>query len=229
MWKLLFGLCLVLAAISCAAETPVADPPTTTHGASPDAAVVQGLLANVVVLPALPEVPGYERSCRKGKACVFGPAWTDTERTGCDTRNRVLGDQLTDVVFKRGTSACKVVSGTLHDPYSGALVQVTSGGTSKIEIDHVYALARAWDAGAAQWTYEQRVRFANDTDNLLAVTKAENSAKSDSGPGEWMPDNYLFACQFVLKYLAVAARYQLAITDADRDASVAACANPAQR
>ncbi len=229
MWKLLLALCLVLPVISCAVETPVADTPTTTQVANPDAAVVQGLLAKVVVLPALAEVPGYERSCREGKACVFGPAWTDTERTGCDTRNRVLGDQLTDVVFKRGTSDCKVVSGTLHDPYSGALVQFTSGGTSKIEIDHVYALARAWDAGAAHWTYEQRVRFANDTDNLLAVTKTENRVKSDSGPGEWMPHNHLFACQFVLKYLAVAARYQLAITDSDRDASVAACANPTQR
>jgi len=181
------------------------------------------------VLPELADVPGYERSCKQDKACVFGPAWTDTEHTGCDTRNRVLRVQLTDVVYKAGTHDCKVISGVLNDPYSGSTIAFVTGGPSEVEIDHVYALARAWDAGASNWTYEERVQFANDTDNLLAVSKAANSAKSDSGPGDWMPDNTAFRCLFVHTYLSVAAKYQLAITEDDRAASIAACAGEPRR
>ena len=65
---------------------------TYTFGtaASTPAAVAQ-LLAQVETVDALADVDGYDRSCKKGAGCVFGPAWTDDSsapgsHNGCDTR-----------------------------------------------------------------------------------------------------------------------------------------------
>lgn len=154
---------------------------------------------------------------------MFGPAWKDVERTGCDTRNRVLASQLRRVEFKPGTRDCKVVSGVLDDPYSGISIDFTSADPRAIEIDHVFALARAWDAGAAGWPLEKRVEFANDTENLLAVSGDLNQSKSDSGPGTWLPPNASYVCPYVTRYLRVAAKWQLMISDDDRAAAVSAC------
>ena len=49
------------------------------------------------------------------EACVFGPAWSDDQdapggHDGCDTRNNVLAQDLSDVVFKPGTRDCVVLS-----------------------------------------------------------------------------------------------------------------------
>jgi len=184
---------------------------------------VTALLDQLNVVLVLPNVPGYERSCSPGKGCVFGPAWSDVERTGCDTRNRVLAGQLREVEFKPGTRGCKVLSGVLDDPYSGTQINFSVADPRAVEIDHVYALARAWDAGAAAWSYDQRVAFANDIDNLLAVSGELNQEKSDSGLDTWMPPNPAYACQYATKYLRVAAKYRLAISEGDRVAAITAC------
>lgn len=190
---------------------------------SPPVSELGELLNRIPVVPLLPNVSGYERSCSPGKACVFGPAWKDVERTGCDTRNRVLATQLRRVQFKPGTRDCKVVAGLLDDPYSGTTIDFTTADPRAIEIDHVFALSRAWDAGAAAWPLDKRVEFANDTDNLLAVSGDLNQSKSDSGPGSWLPPNAAFVCSYITKYLKVAAKWQLAISDDDRTTAVSTC------
>ncbi|TRW86407.1 HNH endonuclease [Mycolicibacterium sp. 018/SC-01/001] len=215
------------------APTPSAAPPPPspaqgtpdlgTRRASDTGGRVVDLLSSLTVVPELPQLPGYERSCSPGRGCVFGPAWKDIARTGCDTRNRVLASQLRRVEFKPGTHDCKVIAGLLDDPYGGTTIEFSSADPRGVEIDHVFALARAWDAGAAAWPYDKRVAFANDTDNLLAVSGELNQAKSDSGPGAWLPPNAAYACPYVTKYLRVAIKYQLAITESDRAAAVSAC------
>lgn len=142
------------------------------------------------------------------------------------TRNDVLGAQLTDVVFKPGTRDCKVLSGTLADPYTGTSIVFTSGRdtSSAVQIDHIYPLARAWDAGAASWTAAKRTAFANDTDlNLLAVDGPTNNSKSDSGLDSWLPPNTVFGCDYAARYLHVASSYGLAVTSGDVDTAYAVC------
>lgn len=211
--------------------SPGDDPTVSASPAPVVSANISELLSKVTVVDAIPQVPGYERGCgidKKTKfreGCVFGAAWNDpADTSGCDTRNRVLAAQLTDVVFKPGTRNCKVISGVLHDPYSGATVVFDNTTRSDIEIDHVFALAAAWDAGAAQWPYERRVAFANDPANLLAVSGAENQRKSDSGPESWLPPNREFICPYIERYLSVAAKYQLLITEQDKAVAQSACA-----
>lgn len=187
------------------------------------------LIGSLVVVDELPEISGYERDCGKGKGCVFGTAWTDKyegalARNGCDTRNDVLGAQLVDVEFKPGTRDCKVVSGTLNDPYTGNVIDFTTANPQAVQIDHVYPLARAWRAGASAWSSEQRVSFANDTDlNLLAAEGKANQSKSDKGPDTWLPANSDFRCEYVTNYLTVASTYRLMVTAGDIQASRTAC------
>lgn len=57
------------------------------------------------------------------------------------TRNDVLKLQLVDVAFKPGTRDCKVIAGTLHDPYTGTDIAFSTSNPSAIQIDHVISVA----------------------------------------------------------------------------------------
>lgn len=189
--------------------------------AAPEAAGdLASLLDQVKVVDRINDVPGYERSCKRGDACSFGPAWNDpTDVTGCDARNRVLSKQLRDVVFKDGTRNCKVIAGWLQDPYSGERVDLRD-----VELDHTVALHRAWNAGAWQWDSRKRQIFANDPMELRALSSSVNRAKSDAALDEWMPPLPQARCPFVIEYLSVMAKYELPITVSERDAAAVACA-----
>lgn len=189
--------------------------------AAPEAAGdLASLLDQVKVVDRINDVPGYERSCQRGDACSFGPAWNDpTDTTGCDTRNRLLARDLRDVVFKDATRNCKVIAGWLQDPYSGERVDRVD-----VELDHTVALHRAWNAGAWQWDSYKRQIFANDPMELRALSSSVNQAKSDAALDEWMPPLPQARCPFVIDYLSVMAKYELPITVSERDAAAVACA-----
>ena len=64
------------------------------------------------------------------------------------TRNDVLAAQLTAVQY-RGRSRCVVIAGTLlADPYTGRWIEFRKATATRVQIDHLYPLARAWDMGA---------------------------------------------------------------------------------
>lgn len=188
---------------------------------SPGREAIEALLATAERVPERVRVPGYQRGCGAGEACVFGPAWsddTDAEggHNGCDTRNDVLVRSMDRVEFRPGTHNCVVVAGELADPYSGEVLHFEKRDASAVQIDHVFPLAAAWDLGAHAWTPQLRQRFANDiTYNLLAVNGPDNQRKSDSTPGDWLPDNAAYRCFYAAKYLSVAIAYALPITDSD--------------
>lgn len=184
--------------------------PDTLEGASStNSAASTKLLDQVTVIPTRPNVPGYDRA-------AFGPSWKDVDRNGCDTRNDVLGDQLTDVVHKVGTHDCIVLEGRLADPYTGKSIHFSKSNANAVHVDHVYALSMAWDMGASTWTQARREQFANDRKlNLLAVDGPTNMSKSDQGPDTWSPANTAGACQYATAYLKVAVNYQLPITRAE--------------
>ncbi|MEV6273643.1 HNH endonuclease family protein [Nocardia sp. NPDC051832] len=191
---------------------------------SPTRVQVERLLASVRVIAERPHPGGYERGCKSGQACVFGESWTDDYdgpggHDGCDTRNNVLAKQLAEVEFRAGTRECVVVSGALDDPYTGRRIAFRKEAARDIQIDHVYALAAAWDMGASMWPPERRVSFANDVEvNLLATDAGTNQAKGDSTPSEWLPPARANHCFYAGKYLTVAVQYDLPITAADNAA-----------
>lgn len=215
--------------------SPGDDPTVSASPAPVVSANISELLSKVTVVDAIPQVPGYERGCGIDKKtkfrerCSFGAAWNDpTDHSGCDTRNRMLQQQLTEVVIKPGTHGCKVLAGTLEDPYTGQVVAFSAADPDAVQVDHVFALARAWDAGAWRWDQAQRIAFANDPANLIVVTGPANRDKSDSGL-QWLPPNTAYRCTYIARYLSVAADYDLAITGYDRDVALTQCPSAVER
>ncbi len=207
-------------------DSPGRPTPTTSQPAPSsvlDAAQARAALDRLTVVPRRPFVAGYQRSCSPGDACSFGPAWTDDNtnpdgHNGCDTRNDVLAEQLSQITYRRG-SPCVVETGHLHDPYTGADLEFTKARAQLAPVDHVVPLALAWDLGAARWTQQQRVDYANDTRLvLLVVDERSNETKSDSGPGEWMPPDRSYWCAYDERFVTVLQHYRLPVTAADKDA-----------
>lgn len=195
------------------APTPAPAPAAPATIASGSVADPAGAIAALAMVPSNDgySAPDYDRD-------LFGQRWADVDRNGCDTRNDVLARDLVTPTFKPGTRDCKVLSGTLTDPYSGASIAFVNGPDTSphIQIDHVVALAWAWRQGAHEWTPEQREAFANDPRNLRASGEATNQAKSDSGPSEWLPPAPELQCRFVMEWVSVVVDYKLTINDFDR-------------
>lgn len=147
----------------------------------------------------------------------FGKAWEDVDLNGCDTRNDILARDLRKVVLKSG-SACIVAKGTLDDPYTATTINFVRGPStsSKVQVDHVVALAAAWRTGAKKWTPERRLFYANDTLVLLAVDGPTNGAKGDRDAANWLPPNVTYECRYVAKQIAVKTKYELWVTHPER-------------
>ena len=156
---------------------------------------------------------GYERS-------MFGDGWDSLN--GCTTRNIILYRDLKDPVLDDN---CKVVAGTLVDPYGGEIILFTREKSDAVQIDHVVALSDAWQKGAQALTQSQREQLANDPLELLAVSGAQNQAKSDSDAASWLPKNKLFRCEYVARQIAVKKKYTLWVTQAEKDAMKAVLAD----
>jgi hypothetical protein len=156
-------------------------------------------------------IPAYDRE-------AFGGGWADVDGDCQDTRNEILirdldGEQLDG-------EGCKVLSGTLHDLYTGATIPFRRGqGTSDdVQIDHVIPLAAAWRAGAWEWTAGQREAFANDPAELRAVDGPTNNRKRDRGPSTWLPPDEAAHCGYAAAWWDLAGSYGLDLDPADVDA-----------
>lgn len=143
---------------------------------------------------------------------AFGDGWADLDHDGCKTRDEILARDLTHPELEDG---CDVKAGILHDPYTGTTIHFNDARYWTVDIDHIYPLHLAWENGADEWSPEKRVRFANDPRNLLAVQAGANRSKGDSGPGEWVPANRAFACDYAWSYTLVALTYGLPATRDD--------------
>lgn len=173
-------------------------------------------LQRLDALPVKGKAPmtGYDRS-------LFGQAWKDVDRNGCDTRNDILRRDLRLTKLKPDTKGCVVASGTLDDPYTGQKIDFVRGpGSAKVQIDHVVALGNVWVSGGQKLSPEQKAAIANDPLNLLAVDGPANMAKSDKDASGWLPKNKGFRCSYVARQIAVKGKYGLSVTPAEKQAMV---------
>lgn len=170
---------------------------------------------------ALAKLPVKGRAAKvKDMRAQFGTPWKDVNHNGCDTRNDILKRDLKDVIFRDGTHNCVVESGLLTDPYSGEIIQFTKGQISSMEvqIDHVVALADAWQTGAFKLSEEKRSELANDPLNLLAVKGRLNSQKSDGDAATWLPPLKSYRCKYIARQIAVKVKYGLWVKPAEKTA-----------
>ncbi|WP_104162169.1 DUF1524 domain-containing protein [Arthrobacter sp. ZGTC212] len=221
--KVLALVALPAILLGSSACTPLADTGTGANagfGAGDSSSSVQeaasgSALEQLDTLPIKGRAPktGYDRD-------QFGPSWADVDRNGCDTRNDILARDLTAVVYKDGTKECVVASGTFADPYTGTTINFVRGNetSAAVQIDHIVALSDAWQKGAQQLSAEERRQLANDPLNLMAADGPANGSKSDSDAATWLPANKAFRCEYVARQVAVKARYELWVTQAEHNA-----------
>lgn len=203
-----------------AAETAPGD--TTPNPNPQNLATAEEIATAKTLLPTLPVVhqdsSGYNRTEQFGKAWAYDAA--GNERTGhsaCNTRNEILHRDLTNITADR----CKVLTGTLDDPYTGTLIDFVQGKDTSMEvqIEHIVALNDAWGSGAREWSQQQRLAFANDPANLIAVDGPENSAKGAKDAAQWaVPNNPAYTCTYLTRQITLKAHYGLSIDKAEADA-----------
>lgn len=235
-WVAVSGAALLmgLAAVGCASpdggvavtstaavptsQAPASEAEETTSAQStatpetPAAGTTLAALESLAVKGRAPKT-GYDRG-------EFGPRWADVDHNGCDTRNDMLARDLESVTYRPGTNDCVVHDGVLDDPYTATEIHFLRGqGTSEeVQIDHVVALADAWQKGAQQLDAATRAQFGNDPLNLLAVDGPANMQKGAGDAATWLPANRSFRCDYVGRQIAVKARYDLWVTSAEKDA-----------
>lgn len=191
-----------------ATTTTDAEPTRTPESSETTEHTAAELLTTLQVKGRAP-MTGYDRD-------RFGQAWLDADRDGCDTRNDVLGEYVTDGVFKPGTRDCVVNSGTFDDPYTGAPIDFVYGDGALVDIDHVVALGNSWVTGAFRWNIRKRAALANDPMNLLPVDASANRQKGDGDAATWLPSNKRFRCAYVARQVSVKSKYGLWVTPSER-------------
>lgn len=198
---------LVLAVVAVVALTwPRTEPGPTYLVPADELAAARAQLETLPVKGRAP-MTGYERE-------LFGDGWADLDADGCSTREDVLRRDLTDL----RQDGCRVLSGTLLDPYGGTSIDFSRDRAAEVQIDHVVALADAWQKGAQQWTPGQRTAFANDPLNLLAVAGELNQAKGAGDAATWLPPVRGYRCAYAIRQVAVKARHGLWVTPAEAEA-----------
>ncbi|MDX3238018.1 HNH endonuclease family protein [Streptomyces sp. ME03-5709C] len=207
------------------AVSPLDNPDGTRPGLAPvtadaDKAAARKLIAGLATKGRGPKT-GYDRD-------AFGYAWMDTAdgvplaRNGCDTRNDLIRRDGRDLRFRTG-SDCVVTAMTLHDPYTGTIIEWRKEKASEVQIDHVVPLSYSWQMGSSRWPKSEREQLANDVLNLVPVQGRANSAKGDSGPASWLPPDQRIRCAYVVRFAQVAVKYQLPVTAADKQTMLGQC------
>ncbi|NLA42808.1 HNH endonuclease [Candidatus Saccharibacteria bacterium] len=150
------------------------------------------------------------------KRAQFGNGWL-RGASGCDTRNVILKRDLKNT--KVGGD-CRVLSGLLHDPYTGKEIDFLRGPSTsdKVQIDHIVALSNAWQTGAQLLSLGRRIEFANDPLNLLAVDGRANQQKGDGDAATWLPPRKNYRCAYVARQIKIKYSYGLWLTPAEKTA-----------
>lgn len=207
-----------LPAASTPADAP-ASPPAAVEGSALPYSDTAALAAALPLDVDESEIPAYSRD-------TFGPAWADIDGNGCRQRDDVLARDLIDVELAR--NRCTVLRGVLEvDPYTGKRItfqhdrvaEPGNPGSQGVQGEHIISLKAAHLGGAWAWSDQQRLQFANDLDNVIAVDGIANQSKQDSGPADWLPLT-TYRCTYVTKYTQIATEWGLAVSVADRDALV---------
>lgn len=133
--------------------------------------------------------------------------WVDDDGDSCDTREEVLIDESRSRA-QVDLYGCTVVAGDWFSAYDG----LSFSDPAELDIDHVVALAEAWDSGASGWDASRRRAFANDLDRpeaLIAVSASSNRSKSDLDPGQWKPTREAAWCQYARDWVTVKKAWDL--------------------
>lgn len=216
-------LALVVATTGCSAIGDRSTSGSSLRDAWGDLVAPAEALAALESLPrvsrAPTRLPAYDRE-------AFGRAWHDVDGNGCNQRDDVLlrdAEPGTTVVAHQGACSHDVLAGTWVDPYSGRRLVLGDlkdlSQAQAVQIDHVVPLAEAWRSGAHRWSPDERRRFANHLDGLVAVDGPTNMSKGDDDPAAWRP-RLAHQCAYAARWVQVKHAWGLAVDDSERRALI---------
>ena len=161
--------------------------------------------------------------CPSGSPTWMGlPVCEEAERTGYDrdafgSAYSSLEDEIIEGLPKSG--------GQVYTPYSCKLFDIRADGTAATDIEHIVALAEAYDSGLRESTFRA---FAGDLVNLtIADPTVNRHEKSDRDAAEWRPSRN--TGWFAAKVVAVKQKYGLSVNPAERDALASMLASESSR
>ncbi len=153
-----------------------------------------------------------ERKCPAGSPTWMGlPVCEEGARVGYDrdafgSAYNSLEDEIIESLPKSG--------GQVYTPYTCKLFDIRADGTAATDIEHIVALAEAYDSGLEESQFRT---FAGDLDNLTIADPAINrDQKSDRDAGEWGPPQN--SGWFATRAVTVKQKYTLSVNPAERDA-----------
>jgi hypothetical protein len=147
----------------------------------------------------------------------------------CDTREMVIRSQGSDpsgaLQVEIDPATCEARTGRWVSVYDGQVIT----DPSALDVDHIVALKEMHQSGANDWPDDLRQRYANDTDVLVAVSRASNRAKGDRDPADWLPAASVYRCSYAYSWVLTKWKYnQLAgpvtVDQRERDALATAFA-----
>ncbi len=156
--------------------------------------------------------PTNARECPAGS-----PTWMDLpvceegarvsyDRDAFGSAYSSLEDEIIDALPKS--------DGQVYTPYTCTLFDIQADGTAATDIEHIVALAEAYDSGLAESQFRT---FAGDIDNLtIADPTVNRRQKSDLDAGEWEPPEN--RGWFAARIVAVKQKYGLSVNPNERDA-----------
>ena len=104
--------------------------------------------------------------------------------------------------------------GQVYTPYTCTPFDILADGTAATDIDHIVALAEAYDSGLPESQFQT---FAGDIDNLtIADPAVKRTGKADRDAAEWGPPQN--SGWFAARVVAVKRKYGLSVNPAERDA-----------
>jgi hypothetical protein len=181
--------------------------------APPPAVVVGGEGGTPVLLELVELLVVRDEPVREGYDRELFDHWGDVNGTGCTARQDVLIAQAVGLLQRDVTQPCTVVEGDWFSLFDG---ETYSGAPSEISVDHVVALAEAWDSGASAWSFRERQLFANDPVHLLVTTTGTNQVKADLDAGEWRPPRRDAWCVTASMMILAKVAYSLSVDPAER-------------
>ena len=167
--------------------------------------------------------PTGDRMCPSGSPTWMGlPVCEEVERTGYDrdafgSAYSTLEDEIIEGLPKSG--------GQVYTPYSCKLFDIRADGTAATDIEHIVALAEAYDSGLRESQFRA---FAGDLVNLtIADPTVNRHEKSDRDAAEWSPSRN--TGWFAAKVVAIKQKYSLSVNPAERDALASMLASDSSR
>ena len=84
-----------------------------------------------------------------------------------------------------------------------------------MDIDHIIALKEAHNFGGHKWSNAEKEIYANDPDNLLAVYRSSNRAKSFKNSYQGMPPNISHWSRYLILRERIIKKYALTQSSAE--------------